>query len=116
MLHSNQEGTEHDDEVRHACQSRSSPIAIFSCPFCNNRRYMVVYTGPLSKEERDTEELEEKKVMDLKAKIQKEESQRKDSASPQLTSSSSSVASSPASPLSASSPYTSERRDSVPGA
>ena len=64
------------------------------------------------------EDREEKKVQELRAKILLEESQRKDSApaspSPQLTSSSSSVGSSPASPLSASSPYSSDRKDSGP--
>jgi len=98
-------------------QIKKGQNSVTSCPFFNNRRYMTVYTGPLSKDERDTEEREEKKVQDLRAKIQLEESQRKDSApaspSPQLSSSSSSVASSPASPLSASSPYSSERKDSA---
>lgn len=88
-----------------------------SCPFCNNRRYMTVYTGPLSKEERDLEDREEKKVQDLRAKMLQEEATRKDSGAssptPQLTSSTSSIASSPASPLSASSPYSSERKDSA---
>jgi len=41
----------------------STPV---SCPFCNGPRYQVVYSGPLSKEEKDREEKEEQQYIEMK--------------------------------------------------
>jgi len=41
----------------------STPV---SCPFCNGPRYQVIYSGPLSKEEKDREEKEEQQYIEMK--------------------------------------------------
>jgi len=54
-------------------QVKKSTTYEVSCPFCNQQHYAVYYTGPLTKEEKEKEILEEQKVIELKMKIQKEE-------------------------------------------
>jgi len=43
------------------------------CPFCNTSPYSVIFSGPLSKEEKQKYEQEQQKVLELKIKIRAEE-------------------------------------------
>jgi hypothetical protein len=47
-----------------------------SCPFCNRTSYGVIFTGPLSKEERDQEFQEQQKVVELQIKMRQEEQEK----------------------------------------
>mmetsp|Transcript_8935 Transcript_8935/g.12295 ORF Transcript_8935/g.12295 Transcript_8935/m.12295 type:complete len:320 (-) Transcript_8935:39-998(-) len=47
-----------------------------NCPFCNRSGLSTVFTGPLSKEERQRQFEEEQKVVELKIKIRNEEIER----------------------------------------
>lgn len=47
-----------------------------SCPFCNRTGYSVIFTGPLSKEERDQEFKEQQKVVELQIKMRQEEQEK----------------------------------------
>jgi len=83
------------------------------CPFCNKTPYSVVYSGPLSSEERQKEHQEQQKVLELKIKIRAEEvendrlreKEREARLSLQLSSSPSSTTSVSNSLLSTSPPY-----------
>jgi len=57
-------------------QIKKGPNFDITCPFCNQPHYVVYYSGPLTKEEKEKEVLEEQKVIELKMKMQKEEEGR----------------------------------------
>jgi len=57
-------------------QVKKGPNHDITCPFCNQSHYVVYYSGPLTKEEKEKEVLEEQKVIELKMKMQKEEEER----------------------------------------
>ncbi len=49
------------------------PSGQASCPFCNRAGYSVIYSGPLSKEEKQKELEEQQRVIELKIKMKREE-------------------------------------------
>jgi hypothetical protein len=52
------------------------PVGEPSCPFCNRTGYAVIFTGPLSKEERDQDFKEQQKVVELQIKMRQEEQEK----------------------------------------
>jgi len=52
------------------------PTSGVNCPFCNRSNLQVIFTGPLSREEREKESLEQQRVIELKIKMRQEEIER----------------------------------------
>jgi len=55
-------------------QIRKPNIAA-SCPFCNKAEFSVIFTGPLSNEEKEKEAQEQQRVLELRIKMRNEEIQ-----------------------------------------
>ncbi|EGG17488.1 hypothetical protein DFA_08484 [Cavenderia fasciculata] len=51
-------------------------LSTILCPFCNHSSYGVVYTGPLSQEEVQKDEIEKAKVLELTIQMKKEENEK----------------------------------------
>ncbi|PRP81519.1 hypothetical protein PROFUN_10881 [Planoprotostelium fungivorum] len=52
------------------------PNVSASCPFCNKMEFSVIFTGPLSNEEKEKEAQEQQRVLELKIKMRNEEIQQ----------------------------------------